>query len=45
VILPLSISCGESCLLILWCVDDRCSMSGSDEDCGRSRRHGAEEQG
>jgi hypothetical protein len=31
-------SCGESRLLILLCVGDKCDMSRSDEDCGRSRR-------
>jgi hypothetical protein len=31
-------SCGESHLLILLCVGDKCDMSRSDEDCGRSRR-------
>jgi hypothetical protein len=38
-------SCGESCLLVSWCVGDRCDMMGSDEDLGRSRRSGAEDQG
>jgi hypothetical protein len=36
---PLSCSCGELCLLILWWVGDRCGMVGSDEDHDRSRRH------
>jgi hypothetical protein len=38
-------SCGESCLLISWCVGDRCDMAGGDKDLGRSRRSGAEDQG
>jgi hypothetical protein len=42
VVLPLPILCGESHLLVSWCVGDRCSMTGSDEDHGRSRRPGAE---
>jgi hypothetical protein len=37
--------CGESHLLVSWCVDDRCDMAGSDKDWDRSRRHGAEDQG
>jgi hypothetical protein len=36
--------CGESCLLISWCVGDRCDMAGSDKDLGRSRRPGAEDR-
>jgi hypothetical protein len=36
-------SCGESRLLILWCVGDRCDMMGNDEDLDRSRRSGAED--
>jgi hypothetical protein len=32
-------------LLVSWCVGDRCDMADSDEDLGRSRRPGAEEQG
>jgi hypothetical protein len=35
---------GESCLLVSWCVGDRCSMACSDEDRDRSRRPGAEDQ-
>jgi hypothetical protein len=32
-VLPLSfVSCGESCLLVSWCVGGRCGMAGSDED-------------
>jgi hypothetical protein len=38
-------SCGESCLLVLWCASDWCSMVGNDKDRGRSRRPGAEDQG
>jgi hypothetical protein len=30
------VSCGESRLLVLWCID-RCDMVGSDEDRGRNR--------
>jgi hypothetical protein len=46
VILPLYpvILCGESCLLVLCCIGDRCSMVGNDEDCARSRRHDAEDR-
>jgi hypothetical protein len=32
-------------LLVLWCAGDRCDMVGSDEDCGKSRRPGAEDRG
>jgi hypothetical protein len=28
-------SCGESRLLLSWCVDDRCDMMGSDKDRDR----------
>jgi hypothetical protein len=38
-------SCGESCLLVSWCADDRCNTAGSDEDHGRSRSPGAEDLG
>jgi hypothetical protein len=41
----LSVSCGETCLLVLLCVGDRCGMAGNNYDRGRSRRHGAEDQG
>jgi hypothetical protein len=44
VVLLLSILCGELHLLILWCVGDRCDMVGSDEDCGKSMRPGAEDR-
>jgi hypothetical protein len=37
----ISVSFGESCLLVLWCAGGRCGMTYSDEDCGRSRRPGA----
>jgi hypothetical protein len=45
VLLHLSCSCGESCLLILWCVGGRCGMAGNDEDRERSTRPGAEDWG
>jgi hypothetical protein len=45
VILPLSILCGEMCLLVSWCVGDRCDMAGNDEDRGRSKRHDVEDRG
>jgi hypothetical protein len=32
-------------LLVSWCVGDRCNMADNDEDHGRSRRPGAEDQG
>jgi hypothetical protein len=32
-------------LLVSWCVGGRCGMACSDEDHGRSRRPGAEDQG
>jgi hypothetical protein len=32
-------------LLVSWCVCDMCDMAGSDEDLGRSRRPGVEDQG
>jgi hypothetical protein len=32
-------------LLVSWCAGGRCGMTCSDEDRGRSRRHGAEERG
>jgi hypothetical protein len=37
--------CGESHLLVSWCVGERCGMTSSDEDHGRSRRPGAEDWG
>jgi hypothetical protein len=45
VVLLQSILCGESCLIVSWCVGDRCDMVGSNEDLGRSRRPGAEDRG
>jgi hypothetical protein len=44
VVLLLSILCGESRLLVSWCVGDRCDMVGSDEDHERSRRPGVEDR-
>jgi hypothetical protein len=38
-------SCGESRLLVSWCVGDRYDMAGSDDDLGRSRRPSAEDRG
>jgi hypothetical protein len=37
------VSCGESCLLVSWCVGGRCGMTCSDDDHGRSRRPGADD--
>jgi hypothetical protein len=37
--------CGESCLLVSWCVSDRCGMADSDKNHGRSRRPSAENRG
>jgi hypothetical protein len=34
----------KSCLLVSWCAGGRCNMTCSDEDRGRSRRPGAEDQ-
>jgi hypothetical protein len=31
-------------LLVSWCAGDMCDITGSDEDCGRSRRPGAEDR-
>jgi hypothetical protein len=45
VVLPLSILCGESRLLVSWCAGDRCDMAGSNDDRGRSRRPGIEDRG
>jgi hypothetical protein len=36
------VSCGESRLLVLWCVGDMCGMVNSDKDRDRSRIPGAE---
>jgi hypothetical protein len=45
VVLPLSILCGESCLLVLCCAGGMCDMAGSDEHHGRSRRPSVEDWG
>jgi hypothetical protein len=39
------ISFGESRLFVSWCAGDRCGMTCSDEDRGRSRRPSAEDRG
>jgi hypothetical protein len=39
------VSFRKSRLLVLWCASGRCGMVCSDEDCGRSRRPGAEDRG
>ncbi len=39
------VSFEESRLLISWYAGGRCGMTGSDEDCDRSRRPGAEDRG
>jgi hypothetical protein len=39
------VSFRESCLLVSWCAGGRYDMVCSDEDRGRSRRPGAEDQG
>jgi hypothetical protein len=39
------VSFGESCLLVSWCAGGRCDMVCSDEDRGRSSRHGADDRG
>jgi hypothetical protein len=38
-------SCGESCLLVSWCVGDRCDMTDINEDPDMSRRPGVEDRG
>jgi hypothetical protein len=38
------VSCGESRLLVMWYVGDRCDMVGCDEDHRRSRRPDAEDR-
>jgi hypothetical protein len=38
------VSFGESCLLVSWCVGGRCDITCNDEDRGKSRRLGAEDQ-
>jgi hypothetical protein len=35
----------ESCLLVSWCIGDRCDMVNSDDDVDRSRRPGADDRG
>jgi hypothetical protein len=35
---------GESHLLVSWCAGDRCGIACSDDDCGRSRKPGAEDR-
>jgi hypothetical protein len=40
----ISVSFGESCLLVSWCAVSRCDMTCSNEDRGRSRRPDAEDQ-
>jgi hypothetical protein len=45
VVLILFILCGESRLLVSWCVGDRCNMVDNDEDLDRSRRPGVEDWG
>jgi hypothetical protein len=39
------IMCGETYLLVSWCVGGRCDMVGNDDNWGRSRRLGAEDRG
>jgi hypothetical protein len=39
------VSFEESCLLVSWCAGGMCGMTCSDEDRGKSRRPGAEDQG
>jgi hypothetical protein len=39
------VSFGESRLLVSWCAGGRCDMACSDENRGRSRKPGAEDQG
>jgi hypothetical protein len=38
------VSFGESQLLVSWCACARCGIAGGDEDRGRSRRPGVEDQ-
>jgi hypothetical protein len=45
VVLPQSILCGESRLLVSWCAGDMCDMVDIDEYRGRSRRSGVEDRG
>jgi hypothetical protein len=41
---PIICLCGESCLLVSWCVGDKCDMADSDEDRGSCRRPGADDR-
>jgi hypothetical protein len=46
VVLPLPfVSCEESYLFVSLCAANKCGMTDIDEDRGRSRRHGADDQG
>jgi hypothetical protein len=38
------VSCGESRLIVSWCVVDRCNVMSNDGDLGRSRRTDTEDQ-
>jgi hypothetical protein len=40
----ISVSFGESRLLVSWCVGGKCGMTGSNKDRGMSRRPGAEDR-
>jgi hypothetical protein len=42
---PIICSCRELCLLVSWCVGNKCDMVSSDEDLGRSRRPDVEDRG
>jgi hypothetical protein len=39
------VPCEESCLLVSWWAGGKYDLACSDEDCGRSRRPGAEDRG
>jgi hypothetical protein len=39
------VPCGESRLLVSWCVGDRCDMTNNDEDLDRSRKPDTEDRG
>jgi hypothetical protein len=41
----ISVSFRGLCLLVSWCTGGWCDMAGSDDDRGRSRRHGAKYRG
>jgi hypothetical protein len=41
---PIICSCGESRLLVSWCVGDRCDMVDSEKGHDRSRRSGAKDR-